>query len=98
MFGMSFTEALIIVALALILLGPEKMADVARALGKGVREFNKVKDQLQNQFSQELYRLDQPGHMMKPAEQPQGPIAIAAEEEAKKRLGAEAIQLEAKKE
>ena len=39
MFGMGMTEILIIMALALLVLGPSKLPEVARALGKGLQEF-----------------------------------------------------------
>ena len=39
MFGMSGTEMIIILVLALLLLGPEKLPEMAKLFGKGMREF-----------------------------------------------------------
>jgi sec-independent protein translocase protein TatB len=42
MFGIGTTEILIILAVALLVIGPSKLPDVARALGKGMAEFRKM--------------------------------------------------------
>ncbi len=55
MFGLGFGEILIILVLALILLGPQRLPDVAKQLGKGLREFKKATDDLKQQFESELY-------------------------------------------
>lgn len=46
MFGLGAGEILIIVAFALIFIGPKKLPELARNLGKGLREFQKAKDEL----------------------------------------------------
>jgi sec-independent protein translocase protein TatB len=55
MLGLSFSEILIILVLALILLGPRRLPEVAKQLGKGLREFKKATDDLKQQFESELY-------------------------------------------
>jgi sec-independent protein translocase protein TatB len=55
MFGLGFGEILIILVLALVLLGPQKLPEVAKQLGKGLRDFKKASDDLKSQFEQELY-------------------------------------------
>ncbi|HTT70987.1 MAG TPA: twin-arginine translocase TatA/TatE family subunit [Anaeromyxobacteraceae bacterium] len=52
-------EILIILVLALILLGPQKLPDAAKQLGKGLREFKKATDDLKAQFESELYSSEQ---------------------------------------
>ncbi|HSB19083.1 MAG TPA: twin-arginine translocase TatA/TatE family subunit, partial [Anaeromyxobacteraceae bacterium] len=49
MFGLGFGEILIILVLALVLLGPSKLPDAAKQLGKGLREFKKATDDLRQQ-------------------------------------------------
>jgi Tat protein translocase TatB subunit len=44
MFGISFNELLIVLALALIILGPDKLPDLARSLGKGLGELKRATD------------------------------------------------------
>lgn len=60
MFGMSGTELTIILILALLLLGPAKLPDLARSLGKGIREFRRATDDLRSSVEGEFYRMDQP--------------------------------------
>ncbi len=42
MFGLGMPELLVIMAVALIVIGPKRLPDIARALGKGMREFRKA--------------------------------------------------------
>ncbi len=58
MFGLGMGEIVIILVLALILLGPQKLPDAAKQLGKGLREFRKATDDLKTQFETELYSPD----------------------------------------
>lgn len=46
MFGMSMTEIMVILGIALIILGPEKLPKMARTVGKWVREFRRVTSDL----------------------------------------------------
>ncbi len=55
MFGLGFGEILIILVLALVLLGPQKLPEVAKQLGKGMRDFKKASDGLKEQFEKEFY-------------------------------------------
>ena len=42
MFGIGLPELIIIMAVALMVIGPKKLPDLARALGKGMAEFRKA--------------------------------------------------------
>ena len=42
MFGIGPTELIIILVIALIVIGPKKLPDLAKALGKGMAEFKKA--------------------------------------------------------
>ncbi len=52
---LGFSEIIIILVLALIILGPDKLPGVAKQLGKGMREFKKATDDLKGQFEREFY-------------------------------------------
>ena len=54
MFGIGFPELLLIMALALIVLGPKRLPYLARALGRGVSEFKRATDELKQTFEQEV--------------------------------------------
>ena len=77
MFGLGFGEILIILVLALILLGPQRLPDVAKQLGKGLREFKKATDDLKQQFESELYS-DETRTAARPSLVPPTPAAPAA--------------------
>ena len=51
MFGIGFNEILIILIIALLVIGPKKLPEIARALGKGYREFRKSFEDLEREFS-----------------------------------------------
>jgi len=55
MFGLSFGEIVIIAVIALLLLGPDRLPDAAKTLGKGLREIRKATDDLKDQVEQEIY-------------------------------------------
>ena len=48
MFGIGLPEIFIILVIALVVLGPEKLPDLARAIGRGVGEFRKATDELKS--------------------------------------------------
>ncbi len=50
MFGLGFSEILVLAVLALILLGPEQLPDVARKIGRFVNELKKTTDGLKEEF------------------------------------------------
>ena len=53
MFGIGMPELLLILALALIVIGPKKLPDIARALGRGLAEFRRATDELKHTFHEE---------------------------------------------
>lgn len=53
MFGIGFSELLVIFAVALIVVGPNKLPDLARALGRGYAEFKRAMDDLKSTLDQD---------------------------------------------
>jgi sec-independent protein translocase protein TatB len=51
MFGIGMPELLIILVVALIVVGPRKLPDLARSLGKGMQEFRKATDEIKNELT-----------------------------------------------
>ena len=51
MFGIGFNEIIIILLIALIVIGPKKLPEIAKALGKGYREFRKSFEDLEKEFN-----------------------------------------------
>ena len=50
MFGIGGTEILVILVIALLFLGPDKLPDAARTISKGIRDLKKQSRALQNQI------------------------------------------------
>lgn len=53
-FGIGISEVLVILVLALLIVGPGKVPDIARGLGKALRQFNKYSSGLTSQFRDEF--------------------------------------------
>jgi len=58
MFGIGLPEMILIMALALIVVGPDKLPDLARSLAKGIMELKKTAEGLKESFAEEGNPLD----------------------------------------
>lgn len=54
MFGIGFPELLMVMVLALVVIGPKRLPDIARALGRGFTEFKRATDDLKTTFQEEV--------------------------------------------
>ncbi len=51
MFGLGGQELLLILFIVLLFFGPSKLPELARGLGKGMREFKKAQADLEHEFN-----------------------------------------------
>jgi Tat protein translocase TatB subunit len=79
MFGIGMSELLVILALALIIIGPKRLPDIAHALGKGLAEFKRATEDLKNTINEETSTTETSDHLVEEGKiQPPG--AAPAEE------------------
>lgn len=81
MFGMSLTEILLILAVALIILGPEKLPELARTLGKGVRQMRRAAMDVRRAIDFDDVRSGFDPQGAPPNTQPIDPYRAAAQED-----------------
>jgi len=54
MFGIGFPELILLLAIALIALGPEKLPQIARLLGKSLHEIRKAAEEVRASVEKEV--------------------------------------------
>ena len=59
MFGLGAGEILVIGVIALIFIGPKTLPELARGLGRGIKEFQKAKNDLIDEVNSEELREEQ---------------------------------------
>jgi sec-independent protein translocase protein TatB len=58
MFNIGAAELAVIFVVALLLLGPEKLPELARGIGKFMREFRRQTDEVRGMVEREFYQMD----------------------------------------
>ncbi len=68
MFGIGMTELMVILVIGLLVIGPKKLPELARSLGKGLAEFRRASTEMRREFLEvaDDVRIDPPPR--KPAE------------------------------
>lgn len=59
MFNIGAGEMMLILVVALLILGPQRLPEMARGIGKFMREFRRQTDEVRNVVEREFYTMDQ---------------------------------------
>jgi sec-independent protein translocase protein TatA len=58
MFGLGGQELLLILFVVLLFFGPSKLPELARGIGRGMREFKKAQSDLENEFNKAVESVE----------------------------------------
>ena len=78
MFGLGFWEISVILIIALVVLGPKKLPELAKSLGKGIREFRNATEDFKSTMDSELHKPEQQRELPKP--QPPAGQTVSSDE------------------
>lgn len=77
MFGLGFGELILIFLIALIFIGPKKLPELAKGLGKGIRDFQNAAKGMSDELQENLN--SEPPKKVTDASQQETPV-VASEE------------------
>ena len=81
MFGIGLPELIIIAIIALIVIGPQKLPEMAKAFGRAFVEFKKAAEEIKNSVKDAgIEKITEPLTKLSGEVKPQGPSASSANE------------------
>jgi sec-independent protein translocase protein TatB len=75
MFGIGPTELIVILVIALLVLGPKRLPDLASGLGKGLAEFRRATADINAELDEARRTIEEPAKDAARAAQPKGRVS-----------------------
>ena len=81
MFGIGFSEILLVLVVALVVIGPKRLPELARILGRGLAEIRRASDEFRGVLNENIHaEKDVPPHPYDDEEEPDDPYLLAEAE------------------
>jgi sec-independent protein translocase protein TatB len=75
MFGIGPTELIVILVIALLVLGPKRLPELAAGLGKGLAEFRRATSDINAELDEARRSIEEPARDASRASQPKGRVS-----------------------
>lgn len=83
MFGIGLPELILIMIVALLVVGPKKLPELARSLGKALHQVKSMTDDVKQTFEEDFAEDDKPGRDASEASGENEPLTTEAEVDAR---------------